>query len=73
LTPWPSMSWELQDDIDANSALQATATLLLQFDGDSAALVRWLSGPHVGAHRDMRHILETFRGTVPDADLADLE
>jgi hypothetical protein len=28
-------NWEAQDDIDADSALQATAALLLQFDGDA--------------------------------------
>jgi hypothetical protein len=61
-------NWEAQDNIDADSALQATAALLLQFDGDgdAAALVRWLGGPHVGAHRDVPHILKTLKGTVPD-------
>jgi hypothetical protein len=66
-------NWEAQDDIDADSALQATAVLLLQFNGDAAALVRWLSRPHVGAHRNIPHILKTLRGTVPDSDIADLQ
>jgi hypothetical protein len=32
-------NWEAQDDIDADRALQSTAALLLQFDGDATALV----------------------------------
>jgi hypothetical protein len=66
-------NWEDQDDIDADSALQATAALLLQFDGDAAAHVRWLVRPHIGAHRNLPHILETLKGTVPESDLADLQ
>jgi hypothetical protein len=49
------------------------AALLLQFDGDDAAHVCWLGGPHVSAHRNLPRILETLNGTIPDSDLTDLQ
>jgi hypothetical protein len=64
--------WETQSSINKEHVQQATAALLCKFDGDAGALVRWIGGPHVGAHRDATKIISTLRGTVPDSDLADL-
>jgi hypothetical protein len=64
--------WETQSSINEEHVQQATAALLCKFDGDAGALVRWIGGPHVGAHRVTAKIISTLRGTVPDSDLADL-
>jgi hypothetical protein len=51
--------------IDDTWVQMATAAIL-HFDGDMAALVRWMGGTHVGAHRDTQKILNTINGIVDD-------
>ena len=53
---YPS-GWEVESDVNLDRVRMATAALL-HFNGSVADLVRWIGGPHVGAHRD--HFL-TFR------------
>ena len=46
---------------------------LMHFDGDMADMVRWVGGPHVGAHRDVDDVLALLRGKVDDATVGHLE
>jgi hypothetical protein len=39
----------------------ATAALL-HFEGDAAALVRWIGGPHTGAHWDVSATVKFLTG-----------
>jgi hypothetical protein len=45
---------------------------LLHFDGDAAALVRWMGGTHVGEHRDTHGILDYLRGKISNETLVNL-
>jgi hypothetical protein len=49
--------------IDRHRVWMATAALL-SFDGDMAALVRWIGGTHVGAHRNTTKILQYLKGKI---------
>ena len=44
-----------------------SACLVLDFDGDIAIMVRWISGPHVNAHLDVTATLLNLKPIVdPD-------
>ena len=49
-----------------------TTLALLSLDCDAAALVRWIGGTHIGAHRDTDAILSYLRGKIQPDTLADL-
>jgi len=58
--------WETETTLNTERVRWATAALL-HFEGDMAALVRWIGGPHVGAHRDAEAILTYLQGKIdPD-------
>ena len=60
-----------QDETEINrDRLRMTTAALLHWDGDLATVVRWIGGPHVGAHRDPHATLAFIRGIV-DADICD--
>ena len=47
---YPS-TWETETSVNEDRVAMATAALL-HFNGSMADLVRWIGGPHVGAHLD---------------------
>jgi hypothetical protein len=55
--------WDVATKIDPTRVWMATAALL-HLDGDIADTVRWIGGPHVGAHRDVEKTLCHLRGKV---------
>ena len=55
--------WDATTDIDPKRVRMATSALL-HFDGDIADTVRWIGGPHVGAHRDIEKTLRHLCGKV---------
>ena len=55
--------WDAATRIDPKRVRMFTAALL-HFDGDIADTVRWIGGPHVGAHRDIEKTLRHLRGKV---------
>ena len=65
------------DDFMADTAIddhrvRLTTAALIYFDGDPAALVRWMGGSHVGAHRSQLHALAYMKGKIPDDVHAEL-
>ena len=44
--------WETETELNQDRIRMASAALL-HFNGSVADLVRWIGGPHVGAHRDL--------------------
>ena len=48
--------WESETEVNMDRLAQVSAALL-HFNGSVADLVRWIGGPHVGAHRDHPTIL----------------
>ena len=58
--------WDVATQIDPVRVKMATAALL-HFDGDIADTVRWIGGPHVGAHRNVEKTLRNLRGKVDAA------
>jgi hypothetical protein len=64
-------SWK-NNEIDQNRVRMATSALL-HFEGDAAALVRWIGGPHTGAHRDVPATIKYLEGKINPSTLADLE
>ena len=57
--------WDAATKIDQARVRMATAALL-HFDGDIADTVRWIGGPHVGAHRDIAATLQYLQGKIED-------
>lgn len=58
--------WETETKLNTDRVRWATAALL-HFDGDMASLVRWIGGPHVGAHRNVNAILAYLQDKIePD-------
>ena len=59
--------WEAETEVNRDRAAMVSAALL-HFNGSAADLVRWIGGPHVGAHRDHSTILNslTAAGLPPD-------
>jgi hypothetical protein len=51
--------------INSHRVRMETATLL-NFDGDMAALVYWMGGTRVGAHRNTTKILQYLKGKIND-------
>jgi hypothetical protein len=64
-------SWDSKI-IDQDRVKLATAALL-HFEGDAASLVRWVGGPHTGAHRDVDATLTYLEGKIDPAILSDIE
>ena len=58
-------NWDDTLTIDKERVRMTTAALL-HFDGDIADTVRWIGGPHVGAHRDTTATLLYLRNKVDD-------
>jgi hypothetical protein len=58
--------WESETVVNDDRVAMATAALL-HFNGSVADLVRWIGGPHVGAHRDHHAILETLQSAGVDS------
>jgi hypothetical protein len=66
------LGWESETKVNTDRVAMATAALL-HFNGSVADLVRWIGGPHVGAHRDHLTILKSLRSAGVDAAvIADL-
>lgn len=64
--------WETRTEVDTERVAMATAGLL-HFNGSVADLVRWIGGPHVGAHRDHEAILHNLeRSEVETQVIQDL-
>ena len=53
--------------------LRMTTAALLFYDGDLASVVRYIGGPHVGAHRNSQAILAAIKGIVSPDLVAELE
>ena len=51
--------WEAEHTVNTDRMAQVSAALL-HFNGSVADLVRWIGGPHVGAHRDHPSILRAL-------------
>jgi hypothetical protein len=45
---------------------EMTSACLLHFNGDAAAMVRWIGGPHVNAHLDVNKIMHRLQPAVDD-------
>jgi hypothetical protein len=63
--------WESETEVNSKRVRWTTAAVL-HVDVDLAATVRWIGGPHVGAHRDVPQILATVQAAV-DAGHLDQE
>lgn len=62
------------DDFEADTTIDPVrvakvTSALFHFDGDPAALIRWIGGSHVGAHCDAQERLDRLTPILP-ADLA---
>ena len=57
----------------ANLVQETATAALLTFEGDATALVRWVGGPHVAAHRDTDTILAYLKGKIDDVTLGHLD
>ena len=64
--------WADEKELNEHRIRMSTAALLF-FDGDAAALVRWIGGPHVGQHRDPDTLIPFLRGKIDPDVLDDLE
>jgi len=63
-----------QEETDLNyERLRLTTAAVLHWNGDLATTVRYLGGPHVGAHRDARATLAAIRDLVCAEVYAELE
>ena len=61
--------WKDETEVNEERVASATACVL-KFDGNIAAAVRWIGGPHVNAHLDVPHVLARLKETVsPPAGL----
>jgi hypothetical protein len=64
--------WDKEVAVNQERVAMATAALL-HFNGSVADLVRWIGGPHVGAHRDHLTILASLEAAGVEASVvADL-
>jgi hypothetical protein len=63
--------WEQVTEVCPHRVKMVSAALL-HFDGDAAALVRWMGGPHVHGHRDVPAMLKFFEGKLAPPLVADL-
>jgi hypothetical protein len=64
--------WETETVVNQDRVAMATAGLL-HFNGSVADLVRWIGGPHVGAHRDHQTTLKLLESSGVDTQVvADL-
>ena len=52
--------WDSETQVNEHRVAMATAALM-QFNGSAADFVRWVGGPHVGAHRDHPAILRRLQ------------
>jgi hypothetical protein len=52
-----------ETEINSDRARMATAALLF-FQGDAAALIRWIGGPHTAEHRDPAKITSYLQGKI---------
>jgi len=57
--------WEDATDFNEERSAQLTSCFLF-YKGSAAAVVRYIGGPFVGAHRNVPEILNNIRGIVPD-------
>jgi hypothetical protein len=64
-------NWRTETELNETRVRMATAALLY-FDGDAAALVRWVGGPHVAAHQPTETALQYLQGKISPATLAHL-
>jgi hypothetical protein len=64
--------WADATAIDDDRARMATAALL-HYQGDMASVVRWIGGPHVGAHRDVTASLAFLAGKIDQVTYDHLE
>ena len=60
-------NWEAETEVDDSRVQMATAALLY-FNGCVADLVRWIGGPHVGAHRDHQKTFALMKQAGVDMD-----
>lgn len=58
------IGFEADTELSALAIKQTTAAVL-HFEGDIAALIRWIGGSHVGAHRDRAQTLHRLRPKLP--------
>ena len=65
--------WDTETEVNQSRVQMATAALL-HFNGSVADLVRWIGGPHVGAHRDHFSTFELLGKAGADPEVvSDLE
>jgi len=80
--------WEAHGDLDFNSLrgypdtdletdmnkkrMAMTTAALMHFDGNIGALVRWVQGPHIAAHRDAPAILAKWKSVLRPHTYAEL-
>ena len=57
--------WKEATDFNRVRTAQLTSCFLF-YQGSAAAVVRYIGGPFVGAHRDIPKILRNIKGHVPD-------
>lgn len=62
--------WESETVVNTDRVRMATAAFL-HFNGSVADLVRWIGGPHVGAHRDHQAIFRRLESTSVDPHIID--
>ena len=62
---------EHETEMNGNRVRMATAALL-HFDGNIAALVRWIGGPHIAQHRNAPAILAKWKSVLRPHTFAEL-
>ena len=55
----------LETELNHDRVRMQTAALLY-FEGNVASLIRWMQGPHTGAHRDHATTLQRWKGVLRD-------
>jgi hypothetical protein len=68
----PNPTWEQETGTNAIRAKMMTACFIY-YDFDTPTVVRFIGGPHVGAHRDTTAILTELQGKVTEKAWNDLK
>lgn len=64
--------WESETTLNMDRVRMASAAIL-HFEGDMARVIRYVAGPHVGAHRNIPAIIQFLRGKIPKEELDEFE
>lgn len=66
-----SPNWEQESELSTERK-ELTTACFLHYNFDTASVVRYIGGPHVGAHRDTEGILTILKGAIEEEVWNDL-